>query len=424
MRGHDTIFVSPFIQITKERNKSRVCNTISGKTFEVGSEIINILIALKHPRRYEELVHIIGDYQKSLPGIVEFLLGEGILIERGKESKALTGVTPVYERLFNFPHYNPKVPGLKIPFVGVPFGKGNPRSIATGKFPWYLRTLTHQLHLNLHQKIADGLRFESISTFLDDESLRGLISKGALTDFGNIFIDMNEDSSFVYEKIYTIAKSLFKNDTIPFFIGGDHSISYPLIKAASEKYQDLHVIHFDAHTDTYTLPHDRLEYNGKVHHHGNFAYRCLQDTQVKEIYQFGIRGVSNLQQEELPRQRIYWCSQLKELIRNGGKIDLPNDVPYYVTFDIDVMDPAFAPGTATPVTRGFTPEEIQKLFHLTLANKHIVGFDIVEASQEHDKANLTTELAIEIILSLISFIGSDRSLNTLMQEREAQVLQA
>jgi agmatinase len=109
---------------------------------------------------------------------------------------------------------------------------------------------------------------------------------------------------------------------------------------------------------------------------------------------------------------------LKALIAEGRELPLPDDVPWYVTFDIDVMDPAFAPGTATPVPRGFTPEEIQKLFQLTLRNKHIVGFDLVEATQEHDRFNVTTEYAIEIILSLLSCINQDKNLKVSLQGTE------
>jgi agmatinase len=419
------LFVSPFVRIVNERNRTKVCNTVNGKTFEAGPEIIKVLKVLKFPLYYQELLNAFDEYRQSLPWMTKFLLAEGIIMEKGREEIAMAGITPVYEKIFNLPNYSPRTPGFKVPFVGIPFGRGNPRSIATGKFPWHVRELTHKLHLNFHPGGADGLHFESIDTTLDFDALRALIKDGALTDCGNIFMDMNESSNFIYDKIYAIAKTFFKADTVPFFIGGDHSISYPLIKAAAEKYDRLHILHFDAHTDTYTLPSDGIDHDGKTHHHGNFIYKCLEDTAIAGVHQLGIRGVSNLQQqEELPRQHIYWCSHLKKLIAEGGELPLPDDVPWYVTFDIDVLDPAFAPGTATPVPRGFTPEEIQKLLRLTLRNKHIVGFDLVEASQEHDERNITTEYAIEIILSLLSCINKEKNVKASRLGTELEQLPA
>lgn len=423
MKIWSKIVTSPFVKITNERNRRRVCNTVNGKMFEATPEIVTLLKALKFPICSEALGDAFPEYRQTLPGILKRMLDEGIIMEIGNEDIALTGVTPVYERMFGLPNYNPKSPGIKVPFVGIPFGRGNPRSIATGNFPWELREITQKLHLNFHADSADALRFESINGHLDFDRLKTLIKEEALTDCGNIFMDMNESSNFIYDKIYAVAKKLFNTHTIPFFIGGDHSISYPLIRAASEQYNNLHVIHFDAHTDTYILPSDSLVHSGKTHHHGNFMHECLKNTTVAKVYQLGIRGASNLKQDELPRQHIHWCSHLKTLIAEGGKFCLPNDVPYYITFDIDVVDPAYAPGTATPVPGGFTPYEIQKLLALTLSDKHIVGFDFVEASGEHDKSNITTEYAIELILSLLSFVDKERHLSKPLGIPEVAVFQ-
>ena len=84
---------------------------------------------------------------------------------------------------------------------------------------------------------------------------------------------------------------------------------------------------------------------------------------------------------------------------------MPTDVPYYVTFDIDVLDPSVAPGTATPVPGGFNFEEIKQLFSVVLQNKNIVGLDLVETNPDYDKENLTMQTAIQTILYLLNLIN-------------------
>lgn len=405
------LMLSPYAKISllSANGKAKISHMVNGKTFEVGQAVVEILQTLQVPHSYEQLEAAFTAYKSDLKNILSFLLVRDIISEKENQQEQVIGITPVQERLFNLENFNPADPAFKVPFVGVPFGRGNPKSVNTAKFPFHIRRITHQLALNFTNAKNKPFNFDCLDSNLDFTNLRSLLNRDALRDYGNVFIDVNESSQFIYDKLHTLAATLFKANRTPFFIGGDHSISYPLIKAAAEKYDNLHVIHFDAHTDTYTSPYTYIEHPGKVHHHGNFVSKCLENTSVTRFYQFGIRGVCNLLQQAVPAQTIYWASQLKKLLAEDGTIDLPDNVPYYITFDIDVLDPAIAPGTATPVPGGLSMEEIKKLFQLLLPNKKIVGFDIVEASPEYDKANMTAELAVEVILCLLNYLPIEDS---------------
>ena len=369
------LVLSPFTQIKhlEDTAKAKVWNLINGKVFEVGAAIIEILLFLKQPRSYRELKEKFVCYDEQLYQVLNFLQQKSLISENEKQEDQLIAVRPVQNKLFNLETFDPTDKKFRIPFVGVPFGRGNPKSIESAKFPIHLRDLTHQFCLNLSRAGSRPFNFECLDAKINFTPLKALIEQKILKDYGDIVVDMNESSDFVYNKIYTIARRLFGHQRKPFFIGGDHSISYPIIKAAAEEYQNLHVIHFDAHTDTYTSPYSQLDHQGKIHHHGNFVSKCFENTSISHIYQFGIRGVSNIFQEEGEKQSIYWCSGLKHLLAEGGSLDLPSGVPYYVTFDIDVLDPGIAPATATPVPGGFSLEEIKVLFDRVLTGKNIVG---------------------------------------------------
>ena len=139
----------------------------------------------------------------------------------------------------------------------------------------------------------------------------------------------------------------------------------------------------------------------QLHHHGNFVNKVLELENVVKYYQFGIRGIINSTGFENKKIILYWAHTLKE---NINQIELPENEYYYITFDIDVIDPSFAPGTATPVPMGLSVFDIHNLFNHLLKNKKIIGIDFVEINPSKDINSTTLNLAIELIFKLLSFI--------------------
>ena len=220
-------------------------------------------------------------------------------------------------------------------------------------------------------------------------------------DAGNIYVHHYESRKNIYEKIELISNEFFQNKDIPFFIGGDHSITYPIIKSACKNYQNVNILHFDAHTDTYNSLYNNILDNNQLHHHGNFVNKVLELENVEKYYQFGVRGIINSTELENKKIIPYWAHTLKESIK---QIELSEDENYYITFDIDVLDPSFAPGTATPVPMGLSVFDIHNLFDHLLKNKKIIGIDFVEVNPSKDINSTTLNLAIELIFKLLSFI--------------------
>ncbi|MDH4101333.1 MAG: agmatinase [Nitrospirota bacterium] len=188
------------------------------------------------------------------------------------------------------------------------------------------------------------------------------------------------------QSIYHAAAKVFADGKIPFTIGGEHLISSPLIIAASEKYPDLAVFHFDAHADL------REDYMGMRESHASVMRRVAEVIGPENIYQFGIRSGSKDEREFAKKTNLMsWPgdSLAKAIEETKGR-------PVYLTIDIDVVDPAFAPGTGTPEPGGCTSADILGAVN-RFAAANLIGFDLVEVSPPNDSSNITSILAAKII---------------------------
>jgi agmatinase len=173
-----------------------------------------------------------------------------------------------------------------------------------------------------------------------------------------------------------------------FSMGGEHLISWPLIKSYHQHYPELVVLQLDAHADL------RDHYLGETLSHASVMRQAAELLGPRRVFQLGIRSCTG---DELSyaqsHTRIYVdvllevLDQVKELI--GSR-------PVYFTLDIDVLDPAFAPGTGTPEPGGFSSRQVLQLMH-QIQELNIVGFDLVEVSPPYDNSEITSILAAKIL---------------------------
>lgn len=190
------------------------------------------------------------------------------------------------------------------------------------------------------------------------------------------------------ERMEAAADTLLRQGKLPIFLGGEHLVSYPLIKAAYRHYPDLAVLHFDAHADL------REEYLGERFSHATVMRLVAEAIGPGRLYQFGIRsgtwGEFAYGRQETNFFMDAVSAPLSKLAPGLGRR------PLYVTIDIDVVDPAFAPGTGTPEPGGCTPQEILTAIHL-LKDANVVAFDLVEVCPAYDQSDITAILAAKIV---------------------------
>lgn len=210
-----------------------------------------------------------------------------------------------------------------------------------------------------------------------------------ICDKYNLLMEGNQ--SEIITRAYSASKDILEAKKIPVMIGGEHSVTYPVVKAVKSVYDDFAVIHFDAHCDL------REEYMGNEQSHASVIRRTYDLT--KDIFQFGIRSGDQDEWEfGWENTNISMEMPTKDDIKKIKELEKP----VYVTIDIDVLDPAFVPGTGTPEPCGFTPKElINSLYLLEEIKEKIVGFDVVEVSPHYDIGKITSVTAAKIIRELI-----------------------
>jgi agmatinase len=203
------------------------------------------------------------------------------------------------------------------------------------------------------------------------------------------------------------ASEIFQAEATPVFIGGDHSISLPLLRAAKEKFGPVSLVHFDAHSD---LWHG---YFDKKDTHGTPFRRALEENLIdpSSSCQIGLRG-------SLYDKKDSTMSEDEGLLGITGpelhNIGIKNAIKLvkkrvgnnsaYLTFDIDFLDPAYAPGTGTPEAGGFTGYEAM-MFIRGLKDINFIGYDLVEVMPGYDPTQMTCLLAANIIYEFISLIA-------------------
>jgi len=208
-------------------------------------------------------------------------------------------------------------------------------------------------------------------------------------DLGDILVkEYDPDSAYKTIKKY-IQQELTDSDKI-ICLGGDHSISFPIIEAYSEKFKDLNVLHLDAHPDLY----DNYE-NNPYSHASPFA-RLMEKNTVKSLTQVGIRTLNTHQKEQAELFNI----KIIEMKNFNYDFIKALESPLYISIDLDVLDPAFAPGISHYEPGGLSSREVITIIQSIPVP--IVGADIVEYNPLRDINNMTAMLAYKLFKELVS----------------------
>ena len=198
-------------------------------------------------------------------------------------------------------------------------------------------------------------------------------------------------------------------------LGGDHSITLPLLRSHARKHGPLAVVHFDAHPDTWDS-----EYPGQKYSHGTPFVRAIEEGLIdtSAYVQIGIRGPTGGPQDYADALRLGARMITLDEFRTRTLADVIAEVraligtkKFYLTLDIDCIDPAFAPGTGTPEVGGFTSYEVLQLVR-GLRDLSLVGCDLVEVSPPFDPAAITSILAANLVFEFLSLLALQKEPRT------------
>ncbi|QIZ05820.1 agmatinase [Priestia megaterium] len=181
----------------------------------------------------------------------------------------------------------------------------------------------------------------------------------------------------------------------PLGMGGEHLVSWPVMKAMYKKYPDLAIIHFDAHTDL------REQYEGEPLSHSTPIRKIAEHIGPNNVYSFGIR--SGMKEEfEWAKQNGMHISKFEVLEPLKEILPTLAGRPVYVTIDIDVLDPAHAPGTGTVDCGGITSKELLASIHaIARSEVNVVGGDLVEVAPIYDPSEQTANTASKLIREML-----------------------
>lgn len=226
-----------------------------------------------------------------------------------------------------------------------------------------------------------------------------------VADIGDLAINtfsLSESLSIIQDSYDAILKS----DAIPLAIGGDHSITLPILRAVAKRHGPVALVHVDAHADV------NDEMFGMRETHGTVFRRAYEENLINpsKTYQIGIRG-SGYSAEDFTEAADWGFQQFpahelwhRSLAPLGAEIrrDI-GDVPVYITYDIDSLDPAYAPGTGTPEIGGLTTPQALELIR-ALKGLNVVGADLVEVSPPYDTSGNTALTAANILFEILCIL--------------------
>jgi agmatinase len=300
-----------------------------------------------------------------------------------RESPYGTKAEPTYSGALSFlrRRYSKELEGVDVAVVGVPF------DLATTNRPGA------RLGPRAIRAASTGLAWAPPYAWSFDpfETLN-------VIDWGDVFFDQGEP-----HKIPAILQQQFsifvEHNVTTLTLGGDHFVSYPILKALHAKHGPVSLIHFDAHSDTWKDADGRID-------HGTMFYHAAKEgiVDVSRSIQVGMRTLNNethgyqvLDARWLHEHGVKAC--IEKIIARVG------DAKCYVSFDIDFLDPSFAPGTGTPVVGGFSTHTALQLIR-GLADLNIIGMDVVEVAPPFDVSDITALAGASIAQELLCAFAS------------------
>ena len=318
-------------------------------------------------------------------------VAEGQFTEGGRRAWPFAGVSTLLDAPYRAEDAarlaeGGRIEGLDVALVGVPMDLGVTNRAGARRGPKAVREV---------ERIGPWNRVLDVAPLQD---LR-------VADIGDVPMRSRFDLTSCHEDIEAFFGVLCASGVVPLAVGGDHSISRPILAALAARHGPLGMVHIDAHADTSGI------YEGaKFHHGGPFRQAVLDGTlDPRRTVQIGIRGGGDYLWE-FSHASGMTVIHAEEFAAMGvqAAIDaaraVVGDGPTYVSFDIDSLDPGFAPGTGTPEVGGLTPREVQALLR-GMAGIDIRGGDVVEVAPSYDPTSNTAQAGAQMLFEILSLVA-------------------
>jgi agmatinase len=237
--------------------------------------------------------------------------------------------------------------------------------------------------------------------FFDAACQEHILDGVAFADVGDVLSLPGDAADVVRARMSSLVQRVVETGAIPLVVGGDHSITRPVLSGvidalrANDNHDPICIVHFDAHTD---LGDASADSQGRLSlHHGNVMSVILEEcSRVQSIVQIGLRGLSRGAPDDTDRVTAFGMDQLDDV--DAILEAIPEDAACWFSIDIDVVDPAFAPSTGTPVTGGLMPRELWKLIDRIAGQRVCLGMDVVEVAEPISPHDGTATIAATCLM--------------------------
>lgn len=366
-----------------------LCHSKTGTRLEVNRATYELLELFREPRELGDLASCASSERPW--SVLESLRRSNFLVEENRvESIYDKQLERLGQGFFGVPIVGMRESSeLDIVFIGVPYDSGGTREPGARFAPRTLREISSS---NFHFAVDAGS--QASQGWYDNDLEMAILETASLGDLGNIAVPPADTPEHVFRKIHDTVAGALNAGALPVVIGGDHSITYAVVSAFDSP---VSLIQIDAHSDRAPFEFSQFE-----NHHGNVMSRLIAVGPIRRLYQVGVRGTAFAAQRG-DGERIHVVTPRRLRIHGIPRFvdDLPDDGPYYVSFDIDSLDPIFAPATSTPVPGGLTYDEAKLLLREIGRRRACVGFDLVEVNPRRDLNDITTIVALELLLSFL-----------------------
>lgn len=361
----------------------------TGKRIRVSHSLYRVITKFRSPATVE---HALGNSNAELVrACIQQLIDLDFLrcLESPHYSQSRQKlVRPSVHTLFQSPRWLPGAPAPDVTVVGVPYDAGD--AIAGARdAPDAIRQRSSHLPYSL------DFMSQKPTGWFDVEARERYLEGVTLADWGNVWPIRGDSPEAFFERIEAASSVIWNAGSFPLFLGGDHSISFPVIKGLGD--EKLTVLWFDAHTDFGQLSNDA----GPSHKNVLRAIAALPN--VHRVCILGHRGYTIADKSELwpktySKLQIYTAQRLKSDTSSLIPDMVGDGTHCYVSIDINVLDPIYAPAIASPIPGGLAPNQLKELLRGIGKRARIAGMDLTEMNPAMERGILTATQAMELLI--------------------------
>lgn len=330
---------------------------------------------------------------------LEKLVTKGFLVDGEVPEQPRSGrrIRAVSHPLFNCPVRRAGDAATDVAVLGAPYDLASPGAVGMRDAPEAIRRRSFDFEYQVDFRTGRPKGW-----FDADRALR-ILEGVTFSDWGDVVVEHGEAQRAFFDRAASLIREIVEEGSMPVLLGGDHSTTFPAVEELQGR-RELTVLQLDAHTDF-----DPSVSAGVVN--ANCVVRRLWDLDgVKRIVNVGHRGYTVNPKVEQAPERVEILTVRRCRTEGVASVleALPEAVPVYLTLDVNVLDPIYAPATTHPTPGGFTLDEIKTILHAVGSDREVVGMDVVEMDPARDIGSVTSIVVCHLVLAALGAIFGRR----------------